>query len=150
MDTVIRVAVIYVFVMFTLRILGKRELGEISPHELVMIMLIPEIASQSMVGEDFSLTNALIGISTLLCLVFLNSTLGYRFKKLRMIVEGEPIVLFYQGQFNERAMDRERVDADEIQSEARAAGLESLDKVKWAILEPDGKISCIPYAGPGR
>lgn len=144
METVFRVAIIYAFVTFFLRIIGKRELKEISAYELVMIMLIPEIASQALAHEDFSVTNALIGISTLLSLVFLNSVVGYRFKSWRRFTEGEPVVLFYQGKFVDGVLHRERVSPDEIMSEMRATGIESFDRLKWVFLEPDGKITCIP------
>ena len=145
MEPVIRIAVIFAFITITLRILGKRELGEMSPYELVMLLLIPEIVSQSLTREDDSLTNGLIGISTLLSLVLLNSFLSYRFKKYNDIVEGKPVVLFYQGKFVEGALDRERVNVDEILSEIRAIGYEQFDQMKWIVLEPDGKISCIPF-----
>lgn len=144
METVFRVAIIYVFVTFFLRIIGKRELKEISAYELVMIMLIPEIASQALAHEDFSVTNALIGISTLLSLVFLNSVVGYRFKNWRRLTEGEPVVLFCRGKFIDGVLHRERVSPDEIMSEMRAAGIESFEGLKWVFLEPDGKITCIP------
>jgi uncharacterized membrane protein YcaP (DUF421 family) len=108
-----------------------------------MIMLIPEIASQALAHDDFSVTNALIGISTLLSLVFLNSVIGYRFKHWRRITEGGPVVLFYDGNFVPGVMHRERVSPDEIMSEMRAAGIERIDQLQWSFLEPDGKITCI-------
>lgn len=145
METVIRVAVIFVIVMVGLRITGKRELSELSPQDLVLLLLIPELATQAMSRDDYSITNALIGISTLLGLVFLNSLLGYRFQSYRKLMEGEPQVLFHDGKFQRDTLHRERIDADEIVAEARSHGFESLDQVKWAILEPDGKITCIPY-----
>lgn len=145
METVIRVAIIFILVTAGLRILGKRELAEMSPYELVMIMLIPELATQSMNREDFSVTNSIIGISTLLSLVFLNSLLGYKFKKYNEAVEGVPVILFHQGEFVEDVMHRERVSSDEVMSEMRTAGIESLHEVKWVVLEPDGRLSFIPY-----
>lgn len=145
MDTVLRVAVIYIFITIALRILGKRELSEMSGYELILIILIPEILSQGLMGEDFSITNAIVGVSTLLSLVVINSFFTYRFGKYRNMIEGKPVVLFYQGKFVEGALDRERISADEILNEIRAIGYERFNQIKWVVLEPDGKISCIPY-----
>lgn len=145
METVLRVTIIFIFITVALRILGKRELSEMSGYELILIILIPEILSQGLLGEDFSITNSIIGVSTLLSLVVINSFFTYRFGKYRDIVEGRPVVLFYQGKFVEGALDRERISADEILNEIRAIGYERFDQMKWVVLEPDGKLSCIPY-----
>lgn len=145
METVIRVAIIYLFITIAMRFMGKRELSEMSGYELLLIILIPEILSQGLIGEDYSVTNALIGVSTLLSLVVINSLLTYHFKKYRDVVEGKPVVLYYQGKFVAGALDRERVNVDEILNEIRSVGYEHFEQIKWIVLEPDGKISCIPY-----
>lgn len=144
MESVIRISLIFVFITIALRILGKRELGEMSPYELVMLLLIPEIVSQALTRDDSSITNGLIGISTLLTLVLFNSFLSYRFSKYRDVVEGKPVILFHHDKFVEGALDRERVSVDEILSEIRTMGYEHFNQIKWVVLEPDGKISCIP------
>lgn len=145
METVLRVAAIFILVTVALRIIGKRELGEMSGYELVLIILIPEILSQGLIGEDYSITNAIIGVTTLLSLVLINSFITYRFKRYRSIVEGDPVVLFYEGRFVETALHRERINVDEILNEIREIGYERFDQMKWIVLEPDGKISCIPF-----
>lgn len=89
METVIRVTSIFIFIAIALRIMGKRELGEMSGYELILIILIPEILSQGMIGEDYSVTTSLIGVSTLLSLVVVNSFLTYKFKNYRDVVEGK-------------------------------------------------------------
>jgi|FLYM01.1.fsa_nt_gi uncharacterized membrane protein YcaP (DUF421 family) len=114
METVIRVSVIFVFLLVALRIIGKRELGQLSPFDLLMIMLIPEIVSHGMIQDDFSITNALVGVSTLLTLVMANSFLSHRFKGFRKLVEGEPVLLYHQGQFLQRSMNLERITPDEV------------------------------------
>ena len=149
METVVRVTIIYVFLLMGLRALGKRELGQLSPFEVMTLLLIPEIVSQAIVGEDFSLTNALVGVSTLFCLVFLNSALSYRFKPVRRLTEGGPVILVHDGRFIDKAMDHERVSAGEIFSEMHKSGIDELSRVKWAILETDGKISIVSHE-PGQ
>lgn len=144
MDTVIRIIVIYIVILIGMRVIGKREFAQLSPLELVTLLLIPEIASQSMVRQDFSVTNALIGLITLFALVFINSTLMHRFRKFERTVSGKPSLLVYHGRFLEEAMNRERVTPDEVFAAMRTFGLESLEQIKWAILETDGRISIIP------
>jgi uncharacterized membrane protein YcaP (DUF421 family) len=144
MEMVIRVGIIYLVILAGLRLLGKREFGELSPLELVSLMLIPEIVSESLGHEDPSLTNGLIGIATLFLLVFLTSLVMYRFKRAEEMIEGMPAVLVQHGAYVEAAMHREHVTANEIATEMRKAGLERLDQIRWAVLETDGKISIIP------
>lgn len=144
METVIRVAVIYLLVFAGLRVMGKREFGQLSPLELVTLLMIPEIVSQALTGEDHSITNAGIGVATLLVLVFATSLLMHRFKKAEQVIAGEPSVLVRHGQLLEDAMNEARVTEDEIHSEMHKAGLARLEDVAWAILEPDGRIAIVP------
>jgi uncharacterized membrane protein YcaP (DUF421 family) len=150
METVIRITLIYLFVFAGLRVLGKREFGQLSPIELVTLLLIPEIVSQAMVKEDFSLTNGFIGIATIFLLVFLNSVVTHVSHRFEKIVQSEPTVLVHHGNLIARNLNRERVSPDEVQGQLRMAGLERLEQVKWAILESDGKISIVPEPGADR
>ena len=146
MEVVLRVVVIYVFVFAALRVLGKREFGQLSPIELVTLLMIPEIVSQALSAGDHSVTNAFIGVATLLVVVFLTSVLQHRFKKFERVIAGEPAVLVHRGQLRERAMNRNRVTPDEIFSEMHKCGLTRLDEVEWAILEGDGTIAVVPVS----
>ncbi len=149
MDTVWRVAVVYLFLMAALRTMGKRDVGQLAPFDLVVLLLIPEIFSQAMAGEDYSLTNAIIGVSTLLSLVFLTSVITYRYRWIAKVVEGEPAVLVRHGHLVPEAMNRERVGPDEIVAHMHKSGLERIEQVKWAILETDGSISFVPWEPGG-
>lgn len=144
METVLRVVAIYLLVFAGLRILGKREFGQLSALELVTLLMIPEIVSQAITGEDFSLTNAAIGVTTLLLLVFLTSVLMHRFKKAEAIITGEPSVLVRRGKFLDDALNVSRVSPDEVFSEMHKSGLVRLEQVEWAILETDGRIAIVP------
>jgi uncharacterized membrane protein YcaP (DUF421 family) len=144
METVLRIAAIYLFVLVALRVLGKREFGQLSPLELVSLLMIPEIVSQALTGDDYSLTNAFVGVATLFVLVFATSLLMHRFKSAEIAVAGEPTVLVHRGQLFERALNVTRVTPDEVFSEMHKAGLQSLDEVDWAILETDGSIAIVP------
>ncbi|WP_280154726.1 YetF domain-containing protein [Piscinibacter sp. XHJ-5] len=149
MDTVLRVATIYLIVFAALRVMGKREFGQLSPLELVTLLMIPEIVSQALTGEDYSVTNAAIGVATLLVLVFGTSLLMHRFKKAEAVIAGESSILVRHGKLLEDAMNVARVTADEVFGEMHKAGLVTLDQVDWAILEPDGRIAIVPVRKPG-
>lgn len=149
METVIRVAVVYVFLMAALRFLGKREFGQLSPFDLVVLLMIPELVSQALVREDFSLTNAIVAVSTLMTLVFLTSLLSHRFPAVDKVISGESAVLVQHGALVPEAMNRERVNPGEVLDAVHTAGLEAMEQVKWAILGTDGRISVIPWK-PGE
>ncbi len=150
METVIRVALIYVFILLVLRLLGKRELSQLSPMELVLLILIPELVSQALVREDFSMTNAIIAVTTLASLVFVTSVLAYRFPRFGELIEGKPSMLVTRGKLVNDTMGRERIPPDEIAAEMRKAGIERLDEVKWGILESGGRIAFIAYRDDER
>ena len=145
METVWRVTAVYVFLMVALRIMGKRDIGQLAPFDLVVLLLIPEIFSQSLVREDFSITNAFVAVSTLLLLVFLTSVIVYLSHGFARAVEGEAAVVVRHGFLVPEVMNRERVSPDEIMAQMHGAGLEQLSQVKWAILETDGRISFVPW-----
>jgi uncharacterized membrane protein YcaP (DUF421 family) len=149
METVLRVAAIYLLVFAGLRVMGKREFSQLSPVELVTLLMIPEIVSQALTGEDYSVTNAAIGVATLLVLVFGTSLLMHRFKKAEAVIAGTPTILVRHGALLEDAMNLARVTEDEVFGEMHKAGLLTLDKVDWAILEPDGRIAIVPVREPG-
>jgi uncharacterized membrane protein YcaP (DUF421 family) len=97
MDTVLRVIITYAFILVGLRIMGKREFSQMSPVELVTLLLIPEIFSQAIVREDFSLTNAIIAISTLFAVVYITSMGRHLSEKVAIAIEGQPVVLVSHG-----------------------------------------------------
>jgi uncharacterized membrane protein YcaP (DUF421 family) len=147
---IFRIAAVYVFILIALRLIGKRELGELSPFELIMLILIPEIVSQSLAAEDSSIINGLTGLSTLLLLVLLTSFLSYRFKRFRNLIQGEPVMLGENGRLDSESMAKERIAVDEVLSEMRRVGLSDLGQVKWIVLETDGKLTFVPFKKEDR
>lgn len=150
METVIRITLIYVVVLVGLHLLGKREFSQLSPLELVTLLLIPELVAQATVRDDFSLTNSLVALTTLFSLVFVSSVLIYKSQKVERVIEGTPAVLVAHGQLIAENLNKERVTPGEIFSEMHKAGLEHLSQVKWAVLEDDGKISIVPEDSADR
>jgi uncharacterized membrane protein YcaP (DUF421 family) len=148
MELVIRIALIYVFILVALRLMGKREFGQLSPFELVTLLLIPEILTEALNAGDSSLTAAFVGIATLLVLVFLTSVLAYRIPAFGRVTEGEPVVVVKHGSLVPAAMHRERVSPEEVLAEMHKVGIESMAQVKWGMLETDGRMSFIPWDQP--
>ncbi len=147
MDIVIRIACVFILLTLAMRVMGKRELSQLSPFELVMLLLVAEIVAPALTPGDASLTAALFGAATLLTLTLLHSILTYRFKAVRMASESEPALVVRRGRLVEEVMHKDRVRADEIFSEMHKAGIERLADVKWAWLEPDGKMSFVRADG---
>jgi uncharacterized membrane protein YcaP (DUF421 family) len=150
METVLRVAIIYITILVGLRVVGKREFSQLAPIELVALLMIPELVSQSLVRDDFSITNALIAISTLFSLIFLSSILQFKSKWVDKALEGAPTVLVQHGQYVVQNLSKERVTPGEIFNEMRKSGLDQLKQVKWAVLETDGKISIVAEDDQGQ
>ena len=144
MDAVLRVVVIYLLIVIGLRVMGKREFGQLSPLELVTLLLIPEIVSNAIQGQHFSLTHATVALATLFTLVFLTSILSARSARFQKLLDGSPRVLVSDGKLIAANLMAERVTADEVMGEMRKAGFDDLAQIRWAILETDGKISIVP------
>lgn len=144
METVIRVAVIYILIVAGLRVMGKREFSQLSSIELVALLLIPELVAQALIREDFSMVNAIIALTTLFSLVFITSFFEFHSKIFSKIVSGSPSVIVSNGTFHESVMSKERVSEEEVFSQMHKSGLERIEQVKWAILESDGRISIVP------
>jgi uncharacterized membrane protein YcaP (DUF421 family) len=145
METVVRVVFVYAFVWACFRVLGKRELTQMSPFELVTLLFIPQLFSRALTRQDYSMTNAVIGATTLFLLVFVTSAVAYRSRRFARIVQAQPTVLVRHGQLIAEHLDRERISVHDIFSAMHKIGLLRLDQLEWGILEGDGKIALVPY-----
>jgi uncharacterized membrane protein YcaP (DUF421 family) len=143
MDIVIRAAVIFVFVFLLTRMVGRRELNSLEPFDLILLVVVGDLVQQGVTQNDESLTGALLAISTIGLLTVALSYLAFKFKTLRPVLTGEPIVLVEDGEVIEPNLRRQRLTRGEIGAEARLEGISSLDDVRWAILETDGRISFV-------
>jgi uncharacterized membrane protein YcaP (DUF421 family) len=148
MDAVLRGLAIYAFLLVLLRIAGKRTLAEITNFDLVLLIVIAEATQQGMIGDDFSVTQAVLIIVTLVMIDVGLSLLKGRFPRLDKLAEGVPLVLVEDGVPKRELMRRARVDAGDVMEAARQLqGLERMDQIKYAVLERTGGISIIPRAG---
>jgi uncharacterized membrane protein YcaP (DUF421 family) len=144
MDIVVRGIVLFVFVSFVMRIVGRRELSSLGAIDLVLLIVLGDAIQQGLTQDDYSVTGAMIAVSTIAVMQVSLSYVGFRFRRLRPVLEGEPIVIVQDGRVLERNLRRDRITVDEVLEEARQQQIPSLDDVAWAVLEPNGKISFLP------
>ncbi len=144
MDLVIRATAVFFFIFLVTRVVGRRQLSDLEPFDLILLVVLGDLVQQGITQSDESVTGTLIVISTIALLSVAVSWISFRSTRARLIAEGEPIVLVQDGRPVVRNLRRERITLADIQAEARQAQIASVADIKWAILENDGKISCIP------
>ena len=143
MDIALRAAVIFVALYLLVRFMGKRELGQMTPFELIVLIVIGDLIQQGVTQNDFSLTGAIIAIATIAFLAMVMSWASYLWPQAERLLEGEPRVIVRDGELLTANLRRNRLTRAEIESEMRLAGIGRMNDVAWAILEPRGKISFI-------
>lgn len=143
-EVVLRTAVVYLFLVVVLRLTGKREVGQMSILELIVILIISDAVQNSMVGENSTLWGGLVAVLTLLAMDFGLKALSSRSRRLRNIVEGEPRLLVRDGRLLHKALREEGVEPDQVRAAIRAQGIARVEDVRLAVLETDGSISVIP------
>jgi uncharacterized membrane protein YcaP (DUF421 family) len=146
MDLVIRAAFVFLVILLVTRTVGRRELSSMEPFDLILLVVIGDLVQQGVTQSDYSLTGATVVILTMALMTVLTAWLGFRFRRLRPILEGEPILLIADGEVQERTLHRQRMTRDELASEARLQQIGSLDEVRYAVLESNGKISFLTKA----
>ena len=144
MDIVIRSVVIFLFIFVLTRLLGRRELGELEPFDIILLVVIGDLVQQGVTQSDYSVTGAFLAVSTFALLSVGLSYLSWRFRRARPLLEGEPVILISEGEPIRANLRRERISFEELAAEARLQQIASLSDVQWAVLETSGKISFIP------
>jgi uncharacterized membrane protein YcaP (DUF421 family) len=143
-DIVLRAVVIFFVLLVVMRAVGRRELNTMEPFDVILLVVIGDLVQQGVTQSDYSLTGAVTVIATITLLTVSTSYLSFRFRRLRPLLEGAPLVLLQDGRPIERNLRRERITVEELRSAARQQQIGSLDDVRIAILETDGRISFIP------
>lgn len=146
-EILLRTFVVYMLVLVLLRAAGKRELGQMTPFDLVVILVIANAVQNAMTGGDNSLTGGILAASTLTAVNIAVGRWGSHVPVFRRLVASEPTLLLRDGVPIAEALDRERVDLEEIEMAARQHGIAELGDVTAAVLEEDGSISIIPKEG---
>ncbi len=144
MDIVLRAVVLYAFVVFLMRVMGRRELSSLSPVDLVLLIVLGDAIQQGLTQDDYSVTGAVIAVSTIAAVQVGVSQLSYRSRRARRVLEGEPVVIIQDGKLIDRNIERERLTEGEVAEEMRAQQIAFVEDVEWGILESNGTMSFIP------
>lgn len=145
MEIVLRSTAVFVFLWFLTRIIGKKELAEISSFELVLLVVIGDLVQQGVTQEDMSVTGAILATGTIALLVVSMSYVSFRWRRADRVVEGVPVVIVSDGRMVTESMRLERLTEDEVVSAAREQGIGDVADVRFGVLEPDGKFSFVRF-----
>ena len=144
MDLVLRAVVIFLIVFLVTRAVGRRELSTMEPFDLILLIITGDLMQQAVTQSDYSMTGALTVIATMALLTVALSYVSFKVPRLRPVLDGEPLVLVQDGEIIHRNLRRERITIDELLAEARQQQVASLEEVRFAVLETNGRISIIP------
>ena len=147
MDLALRAAVAFLIILFVTRVVGRRELSSMEPFDMILLIVMGDIAQQGITQNDYSVTGLVIVVSVMLTLTVVVAVLNYRFAWLRPVLEGGLVVLIEDGRILHKNLRRERLTVEEVESAARVQQIGSLDDVRLAVLETSGQISFIPKEG---
>ncbi len=143
LEIALRVAIVYAVVLAGIRLTGKREVGQMTPFDLVLLLLIANAVQNAMTGPDTSVTGGLVAALTLLLLNAGVTRLAWRYRKLRRVVEGNPTLLIYEGRMITDHLKREHISTEELEQALREHGISTVSDVYLATLEIDGSISVL-------
>ena len=144
MDLVFRTAYVFVLIFVVTRAVGRRELSSMEPFDVILLVVIGDLVQNGVTQNDYSVTGVVLAAGTIGLLATLTAYVTYKSSRIRNVVEGEPVILVEDGKLIERNMSNERLTPDEVMEQARLQqGVESLDEVKWAVLETSGSISIV-------
>ncbi len=149
-EKVVRPIVVYLFLLVGLRLAGKRELAQLNPFDLVVLLTLSNTVQNAIIGNDNSLVGGIIGAATLLGVNYLVVRWAYNHPRIERLVEGTPTVLIEKGTIDRSALARELVSLGELASAARRQGYLTLEDVEGATLEPSGLVTFVPHKSTTR
>jgi len=143
-EKILRSAVIYLFILLAFRFTGKRQVGQLTPFDLVVLLIISNVVQNAVIGNDNSLGGGMIGAVTILALNWIVVEISYRFKPARRLLEGQPALLIHNGKILQETLKNERITLEDLQAALRRSGVAEVGQVRYAVLEENGQISVIP------
>ncbi len=149
-EKIFRSLIIYMFLLVAFRFTGKRQVGQLTPFDLVVLLIISNVVQNAVIGPDNSLGGGLIGALTILLLNAAVVEVTFRYKRARRLLEPQPTLLIHNGRVLEEHMRRERITVDELHAALRRSGVIDPEKVRLAVLEENGQISVIPRTGRSK
>ncbi len=141
----LRTSVIYAVVLLGMRLSGKREVGQMTPFDLTLLLLLSNAVQNAMTGPDTSVLGGIVAAATLLLLNFLVAEVAGGNRRFRKFVQGQPSLLVHDGKIIAAHMAREHVTMDALQQALREHGIATYHEIALAVLEVDGSISCLKY-----
>jgi uncharacterized membrane protein YcaP (DUF421 family) len=148
-EKLVRSVVVYLFLLVAFRFAGKRQVGQLTPFDLVVLLVISNVVQNAVIGNDNSLGGGLIGAAAILLLNAAMVEITYRYKRARRLLEPAPTLLIHNGRILQEHMERERVTLDELHAALRRSGVAEPAKVRFAFLEENGAISVVPRGPEG-
>lgn len=150
MDAVLRAGSIYFILLLIFRVSGKRTLAQITTFDFILLLIVGEATQQGLLGDDFSVTNAILVVLTLVGIDVVLSEVKERFPRFSRATESLPVIVVQDGELIEERMRLARIDESDILSAGRERhGVERLEQIKYAVLEQSGNISIVPYRQGG-
>ncbi|TDE15784.1 DUF421 domain-containing protein [Jiangella asiatica] len=141
MDVIVRAAIVFAILWFVLRVSGKRQVTQLSAFELILLVTLGDLISQTVLQEDLSLTGGALAVATFTLLSILLSWVSWRFRRIRPVLEGEPTILIRDGSVDDKVLRYERLPMDDVLAAAREHGVRDLAEVDLMVLEADGTFS---------
>ena len=145
-EKILRSVVIYLFMLLAFRFTGKRQVGQLTPFDLVVLLIISNVVQNAVIGPDNSLIGGLIGAVVILILNWGIVEITYRSKRARRLLEASPTLLIHNGRVLHDNLARERVTLEDLHAALRRAGVVEPSRVRFAVLEENGAISVVPRA----
>jgi uncharacterized membrane protein YcaP (DUF421 family) len=142
-EKILRSLVVYFFLLVMFRLLGKREVAQMTVFDLIVLLILSNVLQNAMIGPDNSVTGGLIGATAILAVNWLVGRLAFTSRWFERTIEGVPMLLAHRGQFVEQNLRRANISKEELLSNLRAQGVFHLDEVRAAVLEPSGKLSVL-------
>jgi uncharacterized membrane protein YcaP (DUF421 family) len=145
-EKVLRAAVVYLFLLIAFRLTGKRQVGQMTTFDLVVVLVISNVLQNAMIGADNSVAGGILGAAVILIVNFIIAEIAVRSRRAERILEPEPTVLIVNGKIIEKNLRKELISIADLHSALRKDGIISSEDVKLAVLEPNGSISIVKKA----
>ena len=149
-EFIVRAVVVYGFVLVLLRLTGKRQIGQMAPFDLVLLLVLSNAVQNSMNGGDNSITGGMILATTLIALNSIVGWITYRSRRFEALIEGRPMILIHDGKIDHVSMQQAKMTTHELDAALRAAGCAGPSEVRYAVLENTGRVSVIPIRANDR
>ena len=147
-EKIIRSLIVYLFLLVVFRLLGKRQVGQLTPFDLIVLLMISNVLQNAMIGPDNSVTGGLLGATTILVTNWMIGRFAFLSRRFERVVEGDPVLLVHHGRVIESGLRRENFSREDLLSNLRAQGVFDVGEVKAAVLETSGKLSVLRYEKP--